>query len=97
MSDRDSRIRHWASQRRLPALLVERWLALASADGDALLALAEGLRLRAGQFATAFELLDEIRLREGGDVAGILDRRELRRIIDGAGSAPGRARALLEG
>jgi hypothetical protein len=98
MTDRNqsTRIRDWVEQHRIPAAIVERWLALGTADRDAIFALAEGLRLRTGQFVSAFELLDEIRVREGAGIAGILARRELRSIIDGGGSRPARAHALLE-
>jgi len=98
MTDHDQTpsIREWAAQRRMPAAIVERWLALDTADRDALLALAEGLHLRMGQFVSAFELLDEIRVREGVGIAGILARGDLHRIIDGGGSRPERAQALLE-
>ncbi|HLW71880.1 MAG TPA: hypothetical protein VKS22_14795 [Candidatus Binataceae bacterium] len=95
--EQSGRIRDWAVQRRLPAAIVERWLGLDAADRDALLALAEGLRLRTGQFVSAFELLEETRLRDGGDVAGILARGELRGVIEGGGSRPERAHLLLEG
>jgi hypothetical protein len=91
-----SGVREWAAARKLPPVHLERWLALAEADRDAILAIAESLRLRTGQFMIAFELLDEIRVREDCAVAAILARRELRRIIDGGGSAPGKARAILD-
>jgi hypothetical protein len=91
-----SRIREWAAARKLPPVHLERWLALAEADRDAILAIAESLRLRTGQFMIAFELLDEIRVREDCAVAAILARPQLRRIIDGGGSAPGKARAILD-
>jgi hypothetical protein len=92
----EAQIRDWATRRRLATAVLERWLALAENDRDALLELAEGLRLRTGQFVTTFELLDEIGVRENCSVAAVLARRDLKRIRDGSGSAPGRARALLE-
>ena len=95
--DQNARIRDWAAQRRLPAAIVERWLALEGADREVLLGLAEGLRLRTGQFVSAFELVEEIRVRDGGDIAGVLAQHELRSIIDGGGSTPERAHALLDG
>ena len=52
--------------------------------------------MRTGQLVTAFELLEEIALRERVSIEAILARAEVRRILDGAGSAPGRARELIE-
>ena len=92
----DDAIRQWAAERRLPEAHRERWLALASDDRTAILKVAEGLRLRTGQLVAAFELLEEIALREHVAIAAILATDEIRRILDGAGSAPGRARELLE-
>jgi hypothetical protein len=99
----DDAIRRWAAERRLPDVHLRRWLALALDDRSALLELAGTLRLRTGQFVAAFELLEEIALREReanvpieGAFAAIFARREIRRILEGAGSAPGRARELLD-
>jgi hypothetical protein len=89
-------IRAWAAARRLPDAHLARWLALAEGDRAALLSIAERLRLRTGQFVAAFELLEEIALREHSTAREILVRGEIQRILDGAGSAPERARVLLE-
>jgi hypothetical protein len=96
-------IRRWAAERHLPEPHLERWLALAHGDRVALLEIAEALRLRTGQLMTALELLQEIALRERAEhgplaapVAAILARSEIRRILDAKGSAPGRARELIE-
>jgi hypothetical protein len=99
-------IRRWAAARRLPDAHLRRWLAHADDDRAALLELADTLRLRTGQFVIAFELLEEIALREREanvsieeievTIAAILARREIRRILEGTGSAPGRARELIE-
>jgi len=91
-----TRIQAWASTRRLPEAQTARWIALPEADRMALLDAAENLRLRTGQFVTAFEWLDEIAVREGEPIATVLGRREIRRIIDGGGSTPGRARNFVE-
>lgn len=92
----DDEIRRWAAARHLPDAHLARWLALAQEDRAALMEVAETLRLRTGQLVTAFELLEEIALRERVTIVAILARREIRRILDGVGSAPGRARELLD-
>jgi hypothetical protein len=90
------RIRQWADTRRLPHTHLARWLALDQQDSAALLALADHLRLRTGQLISALEMLEEIAVRDRATVAAVLARGEIRRILDGTGSAPGRARALLD-
>jgi hypothetical protein len=99
----DGAIRRWAVERHLPDAHLRRWLALAHEDRAALLELAGTLRLRTGQLVTVFELLEEIAVREGATnvsievtIAAILARHEIRRILDATGSAPGRARALID-
>ena len=92
----EARIRTWAEDHRLPEAYRDRWLVLREDDRAAMMTVAETLRLRTGQFVTALELLEEIAVCENAKVAEILKRRELRRIIEGAGSAPGKARALLD-
>jgi hypothetical protein len=92
----DDAIRQWATKRHLPDAHLRRWLALAKDDRGALLELAKTLRLRTGQFVTAFELLEEIALREREAIAATLARREIRRILSGTGSAPGRAREMID-
>jgi hypothetical protein len=108
-SKTDDAIRQWAAQRYLPESHLRRWLLLTHEDRAALLGLAETLGLRTGQFVTAFELLEEIALRERATnvsraldasssvtISTILARSEIRRILDGSGSAPGRARELID-
>jgi hypothetical protein len=92
----DDSIRHWAAERRLPEAHLARWLALASEDRTEVLKVAESLRLRTGQLVAAFELLEEITLREHVAINAILATDEIRRILDGAGSTPGRAREWLD-
>ncbi len=89
-------IRAWAARRHLAEIHLERWLALEEPDAGALLAVAEELRLRTGQLASALELLGEIALRERQTFGSIIGGDEVRRIVRGPGSAPGRARALLD-
>lgn len=92
----DHAIRRWAAERRLPRAHLERWLGLGEGDRAALLETAERLRLRTGQFVSAFEMLEEIAVRERSSIAAELARGEIRRTLAAAGSAPGRARQLLE-
>lgn len=96
VGETDDAIRQWAAQRHLPEAHLRRWLALADQDRAALLELAEGLRLRTGQLVTTLELVEEIAVRESATIGMILVRPEIRRILDGTGSAPGRARALID-
>jgi hypothetical protein len=98
----DDAIRRWAAERHLPDAHLRRWLALAYDDRTALLELAVTMRLRTGQFVTAFELIEEIALRKRDKdsieeaFAAIFARGEIRRILEGSGSAPGRARELID-
>jgi hypothetical protein len=92
----DAEIRMLAEDRRLPAAQLERWLAFDEVSRGALLAFARKVRLRTGQLVTALELLEEISVRERITVAEILGRDDIRRIADGSGSGPARARALIE-
>jgi hypothetical protein len=92
----DDAIRRWAAARHLPEAHLARWLALAHQDRAVVMAVAETLNLRTGQLVAAFDLLEEIALRERIKIATIIAGAEIRRILDGAGSAPGRARDLLD-
>ena len=99
----DDAILRWAAERHLPDAHLRRWLALAPEDRGALLELANILRLRTGQFVAAFELIEELTLRERATdaatettIAAVLARRDIRRILDGTGSVPGRARELID-
>jgi hypothetical protein len=95
----DAAIGAWADERRLPDAYLARWQALAESDRAAIYNIASTLRLRTGQFVTAFEFIDEIAVREGKSAAQIIARSEIRRIVEGTsgtGSTPGRARELIE-
>ncbi len=89
-------VRVWAEARRLDRAHIDRWLALDAASAAALLRAASTLRLRTGQAQAALEMLEEIALREGVDAASVLARAPVKRILEGAGSAPARARAFVE-
>ncbi|HUA33241.1 MAG TPA: hypothetical protein VMA09_06525 [Candidatus Binataceae bacterium] len=71
-------------------------MALDDASRDAILETARTLKLRTGQLVVTIEELDEISVREQTTPAEILARDSLRRIIENAGSAPGRARAFVD-
>jgi predicted NBD/HSP70 family sugar kinase len=92
----DDAIRRWATERHLPDAHLMRWLALAPEDRTALLGVAERLHLRTGQLVVAFEVLEEIAVRERITIATIIASDEIRVIIEGGGSTPGRARYLLD-
>ena len=92
----DARIRELAAERRIPQSHVDQWLAMDLPSRAAMLDVALTLRLRTGQLVKALDTLDEIAVRERVTVAAILDRPEVRRIVNGSGSAPSRASALLE-
>ncbi len=89
-------VRSWAETRRLDRAHIDRWLALDAASASALLRAASALRLRAGQARAALEMLEEIALREGADAASVLARPRVKRILEGAGAAPARARAFVD-
>jgi hypothetical protein len=92
----DASIRELAAARRLPDSHLARWLEMDEPSRTAFLDIVRTLRLRTGQIVTALDTLDEIGVREGTTITAILERREIRRIADGSGSAPSRASALLE-
>jgi hypothetical protein len=92
----DAEIRMLAGQRRLPAVHLERWLAIDEVSRGGLLELARNVRFRTGQLVTALDLLEEIAVRERVTVADVLSRDEIRRIADGSASGPARAGALIE-
>jgi hypothetical protein len=96
MTANEAAVRAWAEMRHLPESHLERWLSLPEADSSALRETAERLHLRTGQFVTAFALLEEIAVREKVNLAGVLARSEIRRILEGTGSTPGRARMLID-
>src|SRR5262249_5000124 len=96
MSDLEAEIRDLAARRRLPQASLARWLQLDEPGRAALLKLAHALRLRTGQLVATLDLLDEISVREQSGAAEILARPPLRRVATGSGSAPERARELLD-
>lgn len=96
MADLETEIRELAASRHLPDAHLERWLRMDEPSRAALLEIATALKLRTGQLAVSLDLLDEICIREKTTVAALLSRPVLRRLIDGAGSAPERARGFLE-
>lgn len=95
-SDVTDAIHEWASERRLDRPHLERWLALDELSARALLDAARGLRMRAGQFRDALEMLEEIALVDNEPVVTLLARPALKRILERHGPAPARAHALVE-
>jgi hypothetical protein len=94
--DVEAEVRDLATRRRLPPTYLARWLRLDQSGRSALLELARALKFRTGQLVTALDLLDEISVREHTNAAKILARPPLRRLVTVGGSAPERARAVLE-
>jgi hypothetical protein len=89
-------VRAWAEQRHLDRVHLDRWLALDAYSAASLLGAACRLRLRVGQLQGALEMLEEIALVEGEQVSAVLARAPLKRILEGVGPAPARARAFVE-
>jgi hypothetical protein len=98
MSDDDigKAVRAWAEPHHLDRVHLERWLALDAYSAAALLDAAGRLRLRVGQLQGALEMLEEIALIDGMQVSAVLARAPLKRILEGVGPAPARARAFVD-
>jgi len=92
----DAPIRELAAARRIPDSHLARWLQMDAASRAAFLEIAQTLRLRTGQIVVALDTLDEIAVREHTTIAAVLERPEIRRVVNRSGSAPSRASALLE-
>lgn len=60
---------------------MDRWLELSEPDQDALLELAEAVRLSENHFRDFFDWLEEIVLRDGGTIRQTLERATLSRIL----------------
>src|SRR6202047_2998568 len=89
-------VRAWAEPRHLDRAHLERWLALDAYSAAAVLDAARRLRLRVGQLQGALGMLKEIALVEGTQVSAVLARAALKRILEGTGPAPARARAFVD-
>ena len=96
MIEVEAEIRDLATRRRLPPTYLARWLGFDPPSRSTLLEFARALKLRTGQLVSALDLLDEISVREHTSAAKILARPPFRRLLTGGGSAPERARAVLE-
>lgn len=98
MSDDDigKAVRTWAEPRHLDRSHLERWLALDAYSAASVLDAAARLRLRVGQLQGALEMLEEIALVDGAQVSAVLARAPLKRILEGVGPAPARARAFVD-
>jgi hypothetical protein len=96
LAEVDRRLRRWASAKSLPPEHLQKCLALNGRSRAALLEIVESLKMHTGQFIAGLALLEEIATREASDVGEVLARPSLRRLLNTAGSGPGRARALLD-
>ncbi|HEY2525433.1 MAG TPA: hypothetical protein VGI29_10270 [Candidatus Binataceae bacterium] len=89
-------MRAWAEAHHMERVHLERWLALDAESAAALLDAAVRLRLRVGQLQRALEMLEEIALVERTQAVAVLARAPLKRILEGVGPAPARARSFVE-
>jgi hypothetical protein len=89
-------VRAWAEAHHVDRAHLARWLALDGDSAGALLDAASRLRLRVGQLQGALEMLEEIALVERTQAAAVLARAPLKRILEGVGPAPARARAFVD-
>ena len=98
MSDDDiaKAVRAWAEPHHLDRAHLERWLALDAYSAASVLDAAGRLRLRVGQLQGALEMLEEIALVDKTQVSAVLARAPLKRILEGVGPAPARARAFVD-
>jgi glycosyltransferase involved in cell wall biosynthesis len=92
----EKRVHGWAVAKSLPRAYLQKWLALDEPGRTRLLAIAEGLKMHTGQFIAVLGLIEEIAIRERQPIGDILDRAELRRVVNSVGSGPGRARLVLD-
>ncbi|HVA84567.1 MAG TPA: hypothetical protein VNF28_06665 [Candidatus Binataceae bacterium] len=88
-------VRTWAETHHLDRAHLERWLVLDADSAAAVFDAACRLRLRVGQLQGALEMLEEIALVELTQVSAVLARAPLKRILEGVGPAPARARAFV--
>ncbi len=95
MTQDESEIRALAEKRRLPAAHLTRWIGADAASRDAIMEFARTLALRTGQIVEALDLLDEISVRERVEIAGVLARPALARLLTAAASRPDRARDFV--
>ncbi|GIW41110.1 MAG: hypothetical protein KatS3mg076_1687 [Candidatus Binatia bacterium] len=86
-----ARIREFARARAYPDSLLERWLGMQARDAGALWRVASALRLGPNHWRDVAEWAEEIALREGGTVADVLERAEVREAWEGR---PARNEAL---
>jgi len=89
-------VRTWAEQRHLDRAHLEQWLTLDTDSATSMLDAASRLRLRVGQLQGALGMLEEIALVERTQVSAVLARAPLKRILEGVGPAPARARAFID-
>src|SRR4029077_2641671 len=89
-------VRAWAEPHHLDRAHLERWLALDAYSAAAILDAVARLRMRVGQVQGALEMLEEIALVDKTQVSAVLARAPLKRILEGVGPAPARARAFVD-
>src|SRR5262245_7808444 len=93
----ESAVHAYAAEKRFAAGLLERWLAQAPADRDALLDVATRLRLGENQLRDVLDDLTAIAARRASDIATLLRGAELRAILDRSLGRNEAIRALKQG
>jgi hypothetical protein len=76
----DQQIEAYCRGKSFHPQMQSRWLAFSVGDREALLSLAQELKPGENHFKDLLDWLEEIALRDGSAIAGILDREELSRI-----------------
>ncbi|HEY2663250.1 MAG TPA: hypothetical protein VGI47_02830 [Candidatus Binataceae bacterium] len=94
-SDLNASIRLWGRERRLPEVHLGRWLAMPALDQRAMLELARGLRLRAGQMIVILDLMADLVATKEQPARVLLENAGPRRAVEAKGSSPARGAALI--
>jgi hypothetical protein len=86
----------YAHYKHLSVQTLARWQAWAEEDQGALLKLAEELQLGENHLRDFIDWLEEVVLREGGTIRGVLSRPEIHRLREGRLSRNDRLKAVKE-
>ncbi len=89
-------LQRYAEQKRLTQPTLTRWQAWAESDQHALLSLAHDLQLGENQVRDFLDWLEEIVLRDGGNIATVLQRPEIRHPLQRRQSRNDKLKAVKE-